>query len=131
MANRTYTHPWTLGKGRVYAGGSFAPNGSSAIVDTSNVGDVDWSVAFTSTGLFTVTLVDSFLYLVEGRCALQLAAGDDKIVQFGAIDVVTAKTVELRVWDISAAAVANIAAAAGNRIHFGLVLKNSSSGGRR
>jgi hypothetical protein len=48
------------------------------------------------------------------------------MVQFGTIDVVTAKTIQIRVWDISGAAVADVAADANNRINFALVLKNSN-----
>ena len=43
-----------IGKGRVMVAGSFVPNGSSAIDNTKNQGK-GWSVAYTSTGLYTIT----------------------------------------------------------------------------
>jgi hypothetical protein len=111
--------------GEVVISGSFAPNGSSAVDAASNRG-TGFSVARTSTGLFTVTLQDSFLALNKGDAHLQLASGDDKIAQLGSIDVVTAKTVQIRVWDISGAAVADVAADENNRIHFELRLRNTT-----
>jgi hypothetical protein len=115
------------GLGRVVVSGSFAPNGSSTLAATS-VNGAGFSVARTSTGLFTITLNDSYPALIGAALGLQLASGDDKFLQFGSIDV-NAKTVQIRVWDVSAAAVADIAANANNRINFVLVFKNTSNGG--
>lgn len=124
MANRNFTELQTLDRGVKVIAGSFAPNNTSAVDATSNKG-IGWSVARTSAGLFTITLEDSYVSLLSGSCTLQLASADDKYCQFGSIDVVTAKTVQIRVWDISAAAVADVAANANNRINFCLILKNS------
>lgn len=124
MANRNFSELQALDRGVKVIAGSFAPNGSSAVSAASNKG-IGWSVARTSAGLFTITLEDSYISLISACCSLQLASADDKIVQLGSIDVVTAKTVEIRVWDISGAAVADVAANANNRINFCLVLKNS------
>lgn len=125
MANRNFVQPQCLDKGVVILAGSFAPNGSSAISATSNKG-TGWSVAYTSTGLYTITLADTYTSLISATLGLQLAAGADTIIQLGAIDVSSAKTIQVRAWDISDAAVADIAANAANRINFCLVLKNSS-----
>ncbi len=114
-----------IDQGVVAIQGSFAPNGSSAVDSASNLGR-GWSVAHTSTGLFTITLDQNYRALLAGSCSLQLATGDDKMAQFGAIDVTTAKTVQIRVWDISGAAVADIAADPGNRIHFQLMIRDST-----
>lgn len=124
MANRNFDFIQGLGKGVKIIAGSFAPNGSSAVAASSRKGK-GFSVARTSAGLFTITLQDAYVALLAGDCKLQLASGDDKFVQFGSIDVVSAKTVQIRVWDISDGAVADVAANANNRIHFVLVLSNS------
>lgn len=110
----------------VVISGSFAPNGSSAIDATSNKGR-GFSVAYTTTGKYTITLADAYADILCCMATLQLAATDDKILQIrGAIDVTTAKTVVLEVRDISGAAAADISADAANRIHFVLFLQNSS-----
>lgn len=126
MAARNFDNLQCLGKGLKTIAGSFAPNGSSAVAASSRQG-MGWSVARTSTGLFTVTLNDKYAALAGMGLSLQLAAGDDKFVQWGAIDVVSAKTLQIRVWDASGAAVADIAADANNRIGFVLVLRNTSA----
>lgn len=123
MANRTFHDVKAQHSNVRLIVGSFRPNGSSAVATTAGIG---YSVVRTSAGLFTVTLTDSYPGLLSGHCSLQLAAGGDQIVQFGEIDVVTAKTVQIRVWDISDAAVADIASNANNWIHFTLCLKNTS-----
>jgi len=125
MANRNFDFIQALGKGVKVIAGSFAPNGSSAVASTSNKGK-GFSVARTSTGLFTITLQDAYTALLAASANLQLTTGDDKFVQIGAIDVVSAKTIQIRVWDISGAAVADVSAAAGNRINFVLILSNST-----
>lgn len=116
-----------LDSGIVTLQGSFAPNGASALV-AANTKGAGFSVVRTSAGLFTVTLVDRFMALNAADCSLQLASGDDKVVQFGvcAVAPTAANTIQIRVWDISGAAVSDIAADANNRIHFMLKLKNSS-----
>lgn len=126
MANRNFTRSQVLNRGEVILCGSFAPNGASAVNAASTQG-IGFSVARTSTGLFTITLQDSYVALLSAEVSLQLASGDDKVLQLGSIDVVTAKTVQVRVWDISGAAVADISADANNRIHFTLRLKNSTT----
>lgn len=126
MANRNFVTPRCLDKEVIVLAGSFAPNGSSAVSSSSNKG-TGWSVVRTSTGLFTITLADSYPSLLSATATLQLATGDDKYVQIGSTDVVTAKTIEIRVWDASGAAVADVSANANNRINFCLVLKNSSA----
>lgn len=106
---------------------SFAPNGSSAIDATSNKGaggTSRWSVAYTSTGLYTITLVDTFIDFNMILPSLQLTTGDDKYCQVG-VTSVTARTVQIRVWDASAAAVADVAADAGNRINVIIVVRCS------
>jgi hypothetical protein len=124
MANRLLKQfSGTLDNGVVHIQGSFAPAGTGA--PTAQLGK-GFSVARTSAGLFTITLQDKYVSLLSGQAHLQLATGADQFVQLGTIDVASAKTVQIRVWDISAAAVADISADANNRVHFHLILKNST-----
>ena len=102
--------------------GSFAPNGSSAVDSASNEG-TGWSVARSGTGSFTVTLDAKYPALLSGQCSIALNAVADSKVQFGAIDVASAKTVVINV--ITTASAADIAANANNRIHFCLFLRNT------
>lgn len=111
-----------VGPGRVVVAGSFAPAGTGAVTDVKGTG---FSVARTSTGLFTITLDKVYSELLAATPGLQLAAGDDKTLQFGTY-VAASGTLELRVWDFSAAAVADISADANNRVNFVLVLRNTN-----
>ena len=103
--------------------GSFKPNGSSAVANADNTG-TGFTVARGGTGSFTVTLDDKYPGLLSGQCSLALNAAADSKVQFGAIDVASAKTVIINV--ITTASAADIAANANNRIHFCLMLRNTS-----
>jgi len=106
----------TLEPGMVYIMGSFAPNGSSAVSAASNKGS-GFTVARTSTGLFTITFESIYPGYRSFTASLQLASGDDKFCQIGAY-VAASKTLQIRVWDVSGAAVADVAADANNRINF-------------
>ncbi len=101
--------------------GSFAPDTASAPTDLQGKG---YTVAHTSTGLFTLTLDKVYPSCLSAVVSLQLATGADRYVQVGTIDL-SAKTVQIRVWDVSGAAVADIAANANNRVNFRLAFKNS------
>lgn len=103
--------------------GSFAPAGTGAVTDVKGRG---FTVARTGTGEFTVTLEDKYVELLDAQTTLQLATAADQYAQLGAIDVVSAKTVVINVWDVSGAAVADVAADANNRVNFCLMLRNSS-----
>lgn len=126
MAGSTHSfdYPMTLGKNRVIVSGSFAPNGSSAISAASNKGK-GWTVARTSTGLFTITLDSVYNQLDSAVASLQLATADDKFAQIGTVTLAS-KTIVITVWDISGAAVADVAADANNRINFCFVFRNAN-----
>jgi hypothetical protein len=102
--------------------GSFAPNGASAVSAASNKGR-GFTVARTGTGQFTLTLTDKWAELVSANATLQLATPADSQVQWGACDVVSAKTLVLTV--LTAGVAADVAANAGNRINFDLCLRSS------
>lgn len=122
MANRNYDNVQILGKGRKIIAGSFLPNGGSAIA-----ADSAWngfSVARTGAGQFTITLTDSYLALVSAVATIQMNSATDLVPQWGAIDVVTAKTLVLNTNAV--ATPTDIASNANNRVFFELVLRNSN-----
>jgi hypothetical protein len=110
-------------QGLVKIEGSFAPNGSSALVSTDTNGK-GFTVAYTSTGLYTVTLSKAYPQLIAAGCWVQLSAAADIKLQFGTIDVVTAKTLQIR--SLAVATLTDIAANTNNRIHFSLTLRNTA-----
>lgn len=123
MANRTFDTPRTLGKERIHITGSFRPNGSSAIDNTLNTG-AGFTVARTNAGIYTITLTDSYVALVSATATPQLSAVADIKMQWGAIDVVTARTLVLNA--LAVATATEIASNASNRVHFHLVLRNTT-----
>lgn len=111
--------------GVVVLGFSFATNGSSDPVASTLTGRGVASVVLTSTGVYTITLQDVYPYLLSATASLQLASADDKVAaNIGAVDL-NAKTIQVRLYDLSGAALTNVAAATGNRVNVTLVLKNS------
>jgi hypothetical protein len=113
-----------LGKRYVIVAGSFAPNGSSAISAASNKGK-GFTVAWTSTGLYTITFTDKWTDLVSFTASLQLTTAADDFIQVGVYNA-TNRTITVRTWDVSDNALANIAADAGNRINFCAIFRNTS-----
>ena len=123
MADKIFYGVQALNPELKIVAGSFLPNGSSAVDSAGNTG-TGFSVARTGTGSFTVTLGDKYPGLLSAQCSVALAAAADTKVQFGAIDVSSAKTVVITV--ITTASAADIASNAANRIHFVLFLRNTS-----
>ena len=125
MADRNFDELQILGKFKKVIAGSFAPNGSSAVDNTSNTGR-GFSVARTGVGAFTITLEDKYAAL--DQIGFQLALGTPASAHdicVGAVDVSSAKTIAFVHY--SGGAAADIAAATGNRIYFELVLANSTA----
>jgi hypothetical protein len=111
--------------GVVVLGINWATNGSSDPVASTITGRGVASVVLTSTGVYTVTLQDVYPSLLSATASVQLASADDKVAaNIGAVDL-NAKTIQVRIYDLSSAALANVAAATGNRVNLTLVLKNS------
>lgn len=124
MADRNFDELQILGREKKVIAGSFRPNGSSAVDNTLNTGE-GFTIARTGVGAFTLTLADKYAGL--DAAAFQLALGTPAAAHdicIGAVDVVDAKTIAFVHY--SAGAAADIASAAGNRIHFTLVLANST-----
>lgn len=107
--------------------GSFAPNGSSALVATSTRGERSgFTVAYISTGLYRITFEDAWQAVdVDSKwVSLQLATTDDKYLVFGpfvAGSATAGATLDILSRDIGGAGLADIAADANNRIDFGVV----------
>lgn len=77
---------------------TFYPQGSGTTAPTVNANESRGvaSVAQTATGLYTITLEDQYLRLVNKQISIQLSAANvDLTAQFGDIDL-TAKTVKVR-----------------------------------
>ena len=107
--------------------GAFKPNGSSAIDSTVNKG-IGWTVAYTSTGLYTVTLSRVYYGHYGVLLTLAMNALTDTQLQLGAIDL-TAKTILIRAGEYDgdgAIALVDIAAHANNWIHFAAFMKRTS-----
>lgn len=104
--------------------GSFAPNGSSALVATSTFGR-GFTIARTSQGLFTITLAEKYVRLRCATISIQKVSAGIGFVQLGAVDVSSAKTIQIRIVD-ELGAVQDLAADANNRVHFDLDLSNDT-----
>jgi len=98
----------------VLIAGSFAPDTANPPTGLLGVG---FTVARSGTGEFTVTFATKFPSLIAGAATLELNSADDKFLQLGPYDS-SAGTLKIRNWDISGAAVADIAAHANNRVNF-------------
>lgn len=117
-----------LAEGREYVlvGGSFAPNGASAIVATSNRGK-GFTVARTSAGLFTVTFTNDYMALVAAWATVGLAVAADMHAQIGTYtgpSGTTAATLTIRT--IAVATETDIAADANNRVNFGCLFRKNT-----
>lgn len=96
MANRNFVGTQALLKNLKLVSGSFQHDG----VEKLGQG---YSVARTAVGKYTITLDDAYPSLASSEISLQLATGDDKHLQFGAIDVASAKTIDFSIQDKSSA----------------------------
>ena len=123
MADRVFYPVQALNPQMKIIAGSFLPNGSSAVASATTTGQ-GYTVARTSTGLFTITLTDKYNSLLSGQVSLALNAVAQTVVQFGAIDVSSAKTITINA--VTSGSAADIASNANNRIHFLLILSNTN-----
>lgn len=122
MANRNFNRKQALSKEikEIYAEITIGAAGAVASIG-ENVG-VE-SVAETSTGVYTLTLQDKYMDLMQASVSIQSASAQDLIAQLQSQDVAGAKTVVFRTQ--TAAAVA-AEPASGSVIRLCLDLKNSS-----
>lgn len=100
------------------------PNAALTPTLGENMGKVITSVAFSSTGVLTATLSDT--YLAAGVFTqLQLATAADTQVQVKSFVPLTTKLLTLNI--LTAGTLANIAAGAGNIIHLFFFMRDSSA----
>ena len=102
--------------------GRFFPQGTSAPTIGYPTKHRLWTVAWTSTGLWTVTITPKFFEWTPLYAMLQLASGAARYLQIGAI---SGQTFQIRNWD--GAAVQDIAANANNSIIFEVSGQGSGS----
>ena len=120
MANRIFSKVQALKKEMKIINGSFsiAASGGAATKETGT----GWSVAKTTTGVYTITLQDSFPGLVSASVNVLAATAVDIVAQWKSIDVTTAKTAVI---NLNAVATP-VEPAAACTVHFALFVTNSS-----
>lgn len=125
MAGRTFQPLLgALDPGVVVLGISWAPNGSSAVDQTSIKGRGVASVTRDSAGTFTVLLQDVYPTLLAAVATAQLATAADIVAQVGTSTVST-NTKSIVVTLLAGAVATDVAANANNRVNLLLILKNS------
>jgi len=125
MAGRTFQPLLgALDPGVVVLGISWAPNGSSAVDQTSIKGRGVASVTRDSAGTFTVLLQDVYPTLLAAVATAQLATAADIVAQVGTSTVST-NTKSIVVTLLAGASATDVAANANNRVNLLLILKNS------
>ncbi len=85
----------TLGTGLVLLGGYFEL--TSGTTAPSVINGVGWTAAHNSTGLYTLTLDQQYKAFCGGACSFcTTSTTTDLVAEFGDIDVITNKTIELQ-----------------------------------
>lgn len=110
--------------GAVVIAGRFKPNGSSAMDQTKTYGK-GFTVLYTSTGLYTITYDDKYSFCFAFVPQLSLGTDIDTICK-GNVYSASAGTQIITTWDISDAALKDVAAATDNYISFIAVMGNTS-----
>ncbi len=120
MANRNFSRVQALNHEVKIIAGTFsiAASGGAATV----VQGLGFSVAKTTTGVYTVTLQDSYVALLSANLQVKAAVAVDLVAQLKSHDVVSAKTIVI---DLNAGATPTEPSAV-TEIHFVLYLRNST-----
>lgn len=110
------------GDGVTVVAGYFEFNGTS---DPATVKGKGFTVAYTSTGTWTITLSQTYLALLSATAtvAMASAANVDLYAQLGAVDVTSAKTIVIRT--LTGTSVTTGATSSGNGVSFVLFLSGS------
>jgi hypothetical protein len=122
MAERNFDFLETLGRKRRLIAGSFVPNGSSAIDNTQNMGS-GFTVAYTSTGLYTITFKDKYSKRLFADASLEQATRSQD-VEVNAVDAPNG-TMTVNGYARGGTTLADITAAGGTRINFVVVFDDS------
>lgn len=122
MAERNFDTLETLGRKKRVITGSFKPNGASAIDNTLNKGE-GWTVAYTATGVYTVTLANKY-----GACQAVTASlrqeTRTQVVEVASCDPSSAGTILIHGFAVGSTTLADITAATNTRIDFIAVLSD-------
>lgn len=124
MSNKNHNHIWARGVETVVVAGSFAPASTSAPTAVKGTG---FTVAYTSTGKFTITFDSSYYACISFVPGISSATAVDMVAMAGAVSA-SAGTAVIYTWDISSAAVADPAVNADTRVSFIAHFQNSSAG---
>lgn len=123
MSNKGFKPVLGSGNGTRLVTWQVLPNGTSTPTIGENPDGVLESVSYDDVGVYTMTLNAAFLALRAITCQVQLATAADTQVQVTDTDVSGAKTVTTTI--LTAGVAANIAANAGNILHFTAVMRDS------
>ena len=121
--NHTTQALGVIGINKIKIAGRFFVNNTSAIDNTKNIGK-GWTVAHTSTGLYTITLSNHYIQIDSCIAMLHLATAAAQFVQGGGVTPST-NTIVLRVVN-AAGSVADTEANAGNYISWNAIVSASS-----
>ena len=122
MAERNFDFMETLGRKRRVISGSFVPNGASAIDNTQNTGS-GFTVAYTSTGLYTITFRDKYARRLFADASLEQATRSQD-VEVNAVDAPNG-SMTINGFARGGTTLADITAAAGTRINFVVIFDDS------
>lgn len=120
MANRNFSDVQSLARKVIVLAGKISLSALGAVTATDSVGA--FTVAKTGTGEYTLTLADQYQGLLGASVMLAGNVTDDLVANLGAVDVASAKTIEVLLLDAGAAA--DVTAA--TDLYVTLVLSNSS-----
>lgn len=122
-AGKTFDSLFCYGKGQVYIGGSFAPNGAGAVDQTTIKGSIVQSVAFVSTGLWLVTLKIGVKDIVWMHADAQIGSAGTvpTNLQIGVVTNTPGQPLTFQVRNNPAGSVANLGPNAGDRINFSMM----------
>ena len=124
MAERNFDKVETLGRKKRMVCGSFKPNGSSAIDTTQNVG-TGWTVAYTTTGVYTVTFTDKY----GGRCSAKaslIQATRTQTVEVASCSA-TGGTMVIHGFAVGSTTLADITAATATFIDFEVIFDDQAN----
>src|SRR4051812_28541019 len=123
MSNKGFKPVKGAGNGTRILAFQVLPNGTGTPTIGENPDKVLASVSRSGVGVYVLTLNDKFLALRGISCQVQLATAADTQVQVTASSVASAKTITVTI--LTAGSAADIAANAGNILHFIAVMRDS------
>lgn len=117
MAEQNFDVVETHGRKKRLVMGSFVPNGSSAIDNTKNTGE-NFTVAYTTTGVYTVTIPHKFGSVVGAHVSLRQATRSQDVYPASC----DGQTLVIHGFAVGSTSLADITAATGTTIDFVCVM---------